>query len=75
MREPKSTLSRSVQAATFGENVVHCSSGVPKVRLVPLLQTPVERNLTPELSLCPVLNPDYDPTEPLDEEECPSECL
>jgi len=75
MHEAKTTLSKLVQAATSGEDVVLCANGVPKVRLIPFFQSPVERNLAPDLSLCPVLSPGYDPAEPLDEEECPSDSL
>lgn len=75
MHEAKTTLSKLVQAATSGEDVVLCANGVPKVRLVPILQAPVERNLAPDPSLCPVLSPGYDPAEPLDEEEFPSDGL
>lgn len=75
MHEAKTTLSKLVQAATSGEDVVLCANGVPKVRLIPFLQEPVERHLAADPSLCPVLSPSYDPTEPLDEKECPSDSL
>lgn len=75
MHEAKTTLSKLVKAATSGEDVVLCANGVPKIRLVPILQPPVERNLASDPSLCPVLSPGYDPSERLDEEECPSDSL
>ncbi len=75
MHEAKTTLSKLVLAATSGEEVVLCANGVPKVRLVPFLPTPPERNLAPDPRLRPVFTPGYDPAEPLDEAECPSDCL
>lgn len=75
MHEAKSRLSQLVAAAENGEEVVICSKGQPRVRLIPYkLSSPVCRNLTPDPSLRPILAPGYDPAEPLSEEEWPSDC-
>jgi prevent-host-death family protein len=75
MHEAKSSLSKLVLAATRGEEVVLCSNGLPKVRLTPVSSAPVKRILRPDPNLRPNLAVGYNPAEPLDPEECPSECL
>lgn len=75
MHEAKSQLSKLVLAAENGEEVILCSKGQPRVRLVPCEQPrPTRRNLTPDPRLRPVLAPGYDPTETLSEDEWPSDC-
>lgn len=74
MHEAKTRLSQLVQAAIAGEEVILCSKGEPRVRLVPVPATPLRRDLIqPDPSLRVILAPGYDPTEPLSEEEWPEE--
>ena len=40
--EAKTTLSRLVEAAAAGEEVIICKAGKPKARLVPLAPVPKE---------------------------------
>ena len=75
MHEAKTRLSQLVAAALNGEEVILCSKGTPKVRIVPVETKPVRRNLIPpDPSLRAVLAPGYDPAEPLGEDEWPSDC-
>lgn len=75
MHEAKTRLSQLVAAAENGEEVIICSKGQPRVRLIPCKpSSPVRRNLTPDPRLRPILAPGYDPAEPLSEEEWPSDC-
>lgn len=73
MHEAKTRLSQLVAAALDGEEVILCSNGQPKVRIVPVETKPVRRDLTPDPSLRPILAPGYDPAEPLSEDEWPSD--
>lgn len=73
MHDAKTRLSALVKAALDGEDVVLCSNGEPKVRLVPVPPTSIHRDLTPDPRLKPVLMPGYDPVEPLSDEEWPSQ--
>ena len=74
MHEAKSRLSQLVLAALSGEEVILCSKGEPRVRLVPMEAKPIRRDLTPDPRLRPILAPGYDPAEPLSEAEWPSDC-
>lgn len=76
MHEAKSQLSQLVKAALQGEEVILCSKGEPRVRLVPVqAEPPIRRDLiAPDPSLRVVLTPGYDPAESLSEDEWPSEC-
>jgi prevent-host-death family protein len=73
MHEAKSRLSQLVAAAESGEEVILCSNGAPRVRLVAMETPPTRRNLTPDPRLRPILAPGYDPAEPLSEDEWPSD--
>jgi len=73
MHEAKSCLSQLVLAAINGEEVILCSKGHPKVRLVPIPESSPQRDLTPDPHLIPRFAPGYDPTEPLSEDEWPSD--
>ena len=64
MHEAKSRLSQLVLAAINGEEVILCSKGQPRVRLVPTEVKPIRR-LTPHPELRVTLAPGYDPAEPL----------
>lgn len=74
MHEAKTNLSKLVVAAEKGEAVFICRRGHPRVRLV--VESPQQpcRNLTPNPDLRVILAPGYDPTEPLSEDEWPSDC-
>ena len=74
MHEAKTRLSQLVLAAINGEEVILCSNGQPRVRLVAVETQPLSRDLTPDPRLRPILAPGYDPAEPLSEEEWPSDC-
>jgi prevent-host-death family protein len=75
MHEAKSRLSEIVAAAERGEEVIICRHNKPTVRLVPVADTVVRRDLIrPPASLRVKLAPGYDPTEPLSEDEWPSDC-
>jgi len=69
MHEAKSKLSQLVLAALNGEEVILCSKGEPRVRLVPMEAKPTRRDLTPDPRLRPLLAPGYDPSEPLQPDE------
>jgi prevent-host-death family protein len=75
MHEAKSQLSKLVAAAIKGEDVILCSKGQPRVRLVPVESTaPIRRDLIqPDPTLRVTIAPGYDPAEPLTEDEWPSE--
>ena len=73
MHEAKTRLSQLVAAAINGEEVILCSKGEPRVRLVPMEAKPIFRDLTPDPSLRPILAPGYDPAEPLSDDEWPSD--
>jgi len=74
MHEAKSRLSQLVLAAVNGEEVVLCSKGEPRVRLVPVEVPTIRRDLiTPDPALRVTLAPGYDPAEPLSEAEWPAE--
>jgi prevent-host-death family protein len=73
MHEAKSQLSKLVLAATKGEEVILCSNGLPKVRLIPFSFNPGERDLTPDPALSPFLAQGYDPAEPLALDELPAD--
>ena len=74
MHEAKSRLSQLVMAALDGEEVILCNQGTPRVRLVPVLDPPLRRDLIlPDPSLRVILDPGYDPAEPLTEDEWPEE--
>jgi prevent-host-death family protein len=75
MHEAKSQLSKLVLAATNGEEVVLCSNGRPKARIVPISTRAALRDLTPDPALAPTLAIGYDPDEPLAEEEFPNGIL
>lgn len=68
MHEAKSRLSQLVADALKGEDVILCSNGQPRVRLVPVETAPIRR-LTPHPELRVTLAPGYDPTEPLQPDE------
>lgn len=75
MHEAKTRLSQLVAAALNGEEVILCSKGQPKVRIVPVETKPIRRNLIPpDPTLRATLAPGYDPSEPLSEDEWPSDC-
>jgi prevent-host-death family protein len=74
MHEAKTRLSQLVLAAENGEEVILCSKGQPRVRLVAVEAQPIFRDLTPDPRLRPILAPGYDPAEPLSEDEWPSDC-
>ena len=73
MHEAKSRLSQLVAEALKGEEVILCCNGQPRVRLVPVDALTIRRDLTPDPRLRPILTPGYDPTEPLGEDEWPSD--
>jgi prevent-host-death family protein len=74
MHEAKSRLSELVAVALKGEEVIICSHGQPRVRLVQIEAPSLRRDLIPaDPSLRVTLAPDYDPAEPLSEDEWPSE--
>ncbi|MFZ4766189.1 MAG: type II toxin-antitoxin system Phd/YefM family antitoxin [Roseimicrobium sp.] len=74
MHEAKSRLSQLVLAALNGEEVILCSKGEPRVRLVPMEVPPIRRDLIPpDPALRATLAHGYDPAEPLSEDEWPSE--
>lgn len=72
MHEAKSRLSQLVLAAMGGEEVILCSKGEPRVRLVPMPVTPLRRDLIPP---DPALRatPQYDPVESLSTDEWPED--
>ena len=73
MHEAKSRLSELVTVALKGEEVVVCSHGQPRVRLVPVQSLECRRDLiASDPKLCVTLAPEYDPSEPLSEDEWPS---
>jgi len=73
MHEAKSRLSELVAVALKGEEVIVCSHGQPRVRLVPVETPMIRRDLVPaDPTLRVTLAPDYDPAEPLSEDEWPS---
>ncbi len=69
MHEAKSRLSQLVLAAINGEEVILCSKGEPRVRLVPMEAKPPIRRLTPHPELRVTFAPGYDPAEPLQPDE------
>ncbi len=73
MHEAKTRLSQLVKAAENGEEVILCSKGQPRVRLVAIEAAPIRR-LTPDPALRVTLAPGYDPTEQATEEEWPEDC-
>ncbi len=73
MHEAKSRLSQLVLAAISGEEVILCSNGEPRVRLVSMGAAPIRR-LTPDPELRVMLAPGYDPVEPATEDEWPEDC-
>jgi prevent-host-death family protein len=73
MHEAKSRLSQLVAAAMGGEEVILCSKGEPRVRLVAMEAAPIRR-LIPDPSLRVTLAPGYDPAEPATEGEWPEDC-
>ena len=72
MHEAKSRLSQLVIAAVSGEEVILCSHGKPRVRLVPVPAEPLRRDLIPPDPALSV-TPTYDLAEPLSEDEWPEE--
>ncbi len=72
MHEAKSRLSQLVLAAVGGEEVILCSNGEPRVRLVPVPTAPLRRDLIPPDPALSV-TPAYDLAEPLSEDEWPEE--
>lgn len=75
MHEAKSRLSQLVLAALGGEDVILCSKGEPRVRLVPMPSVRLRRDLIPpDPALRVTLAPGYDPAEPLNESEWPEDC-
>lgn len=72
MHEAKTRLSELVKAIEErAETVLICRHGKPVAELKKPTSTPLDR-LTPDPSLKPLFV-NYDPTEPLSEEEWPSE--
>ena len=72
MHEAKSRLSELVKAVEEdNETVVICRKGKPVAELKGIVKTSVDR-LTPDPSLKPIAI-NYDPTEPLTDDEWPSE--
>lgn len=73
MHEAKSRLSQLVKAVEDGEVVILQRNGEPVAEIHRYAPRSVQRDLTPDPRLRPVLAPGYDPSEPLSEEEWPSE--
>jgi prevent-host-death family protein len=73
MHEAKSRLSQLVLAAISGEEVILCSNGEPRVRLVSMGAAPIRR-LTSDPELRVMLAAGYDPVEPATEDEWPEDC-
>jgi prevent-host-death family protein len=72
MHEAKSRLSELVKAVEeSGEIILICRQGEPVAQLRGVEETKVDR-LTPDATLKPIAI-NYDPTEPLTEDEWPSE--
>ena len=78
MHAAKSRLSALVKAVEEdGEIVILCRNGKQVAEITrprPTEDKPFKRNLTPDPSLRVTFDPGYDPTEPLTEDEWPSEC-
>lgn len=78
MHEAKSRLSALVKAVEeHDEVVVLCRNGKEVAEIRRRTQPPAQpfrRNLTPDPSLRVTFAPGYDPTEPLTEDEWPSDC-
>ena len=75
MHEAKSRLSQLVLAAENGEEVILCSKGQPRARLVPMEVKSIRRDrITPDPAFRVILAPGYDPAEPLTEDEWPEDC-
>ena len=77
MHEAKTRLSALVKAVEEnGETIILCRNGKEVAEIVRRCPEPkpFKRNLTPDPSLRVTFAPGYDPTEPLTEDEWPSEC-
>ncbi len=75
MHEAKTRLSQLVAAAIDGEEVIVCADGKPRVRLAPVVPDPqIHRDLTPNPRFAVKFSPEYDPTEPLTDDEWPEDC-
>lgn len=74
MHEAKTRLSQLVKAIEEdGEIVILQRNGEPVAEIHPYKRRVVVRDLTPDPTLRPILKAGYDPAEPLDDEEWPSE--
>jgi len=72
MHEAKSRLSELVAIALKSEEVIACSHGEPRVRLVPVGPAEFRRDLiAADPKLRATLAADYDPAEPLTVDEWP----
>jgi prevent-host-death family protein len=76
MHEAKTRLSELVKAVEDkGETVILCRNGTEVAEIRSIRSKPLDRTrITPDPSLRVKLAPGYDPTEPLSEDEWPSEC-
>jgi prevent-host-death family protein len=75
MHEAKTRLSQLVKAVEeLGETVIIQRNGKPVARIVATELPQVRRDLTPDSRFAVQLAPDYDPAEPLSNEEWPPEC-
>lgn len=74
MHEAKTRLSQLIKAIEEdGEIVILQRNGEPVAEIHPYTPRTILRDLTPDPALRPVLKAGYDPSEPLDDEEWPSE--
>lgn len=76
MHEAKTRLSELVKVVeTEGETVILCRNGIQVAELRAVTKRPVNRMLIPpDPALRVKLAPGYDPSEPLSEDEWPSDC-
>jgi len=76
MHEAKSRLSQLVAAAMKGEEVILCSHGQPRVRLVALEGAPALRRdlIAADPAHRVVFAEGYDPAEQLTQDEWPADC-
>ena len=76
MHEAKTRLSELVKAVeTEGETVILCRNGTEVAEIRAVARKPVNRMLIPpDPTLQVELAPGYDPSEPLSEDEWPSDC-
>jgi prevent-host-death family protein len=75
MHEAKTRLSQLVKAVEErGETVILQRNGKPVARIVAAEEAPIRRDLTPDPRFAVQLAPDYDPAEPLSDEEWPPDC-